>query len=160
VTGKILSNVTEVVQNSATSAMIIANDNNTFNKTTISAGTVSVTTGRLGTGDVNVASGATLTLGNVAGLQDTSTLFFGSTSTINLNFTGIDTVNMLASIGGAYASPGTYTAGQLNTFFGGSVFGGTGSLAVLSAIPEPSSYAALAGLGILGFSASRRRARR
>jgi hypothetical protein len=160
VTGKILSNVTEVVQNSSTSTMTLSNAANAFNKTTISLGTLSVTTGVLGTGDVNVASGATLTLGNVAGLQDTSTLFFGSTSTINLNFTGTDTVNMLASIGGSYAPPATYSAAQLNTLFGGSVFTGTGSLLVLAAVPEPSSFAALAGLVVLGLAANRRRARR
>jgi hypothetical protein len=37
-------------------------------------------------------------------------------------------------------------------------FSGTGSLQVIgSAIPEPSTYAALAGLGILGFVVARRR---
>ena len=161
ITGKVLSNVTEIVQNSTTSLMTISHASNTFGKTTVSAGTISVSgTGVLGTGDVTVANGATLTLGNVAGLQDTSTLFFGSTSTINLNFSGTETVNMLASIGGSYAAPATYSAAQLNTLFGGSVFSGTGSLLVLAAIPEPSSFVALAGLGVLALAASRRRARR
>jgi PEP-CTERM motif len=162
VTGKILGNVTEVVQNSASSPMTISGTANLFDKTTVSAGSlITGATGRLGTGDITVASGATLTLGNSASIQDSSAMFFGSTSLINLNFSGADTLSMLAlrSLSDTYIAPGTYSAGQLNSFFGGSSFAGTGSLTVLSAIPEPSSFAALAGLGILGFAATRRRAR-
>lgn len=155
------STVTEVVQNSSTSAMAISNSTNAFDKTTLSAGTLSVTgSGRLGTGDITISNGATLTLSNNSSIQNTSAMFFGSTSLINLNFTGVDTLSMLASLGGTYISPGTYNITQLNAFFGGASFAGTGSLEVLSAIPEPSSFAALAGLGILGYAATRRRARR
>ena len=162
VSGLLGSNVTEIIQNSTTSTMAISNGNSTYGATTVSAGTLSATgSGRLGTGDITVASGATLTLANSAAIQDSSAMFFGSTSLINLNFSGADTLSMLAinALAPTYITPGTYTASQLNTFFGGSVFAGTGSLNVLSSIPEPSSFAALAGLGILGFAATRRRNR-
>ena len=160
ISGLVGSSVTEIVQNSATSAMTITNSGNLFGKTTIDAGTLNVTgTGRLGTGDVTVNAG-TLNLANNAALSDAATLLFGNSATINLNFAGFDTIDRLGSISGTFVSPGTYGASALNTFFGGSVFTGSGSLEVLSAIPEPSAFAALAGLGMLGFAAARRRAGR
>jgi hypothetical protein len=154
------ANVTEVVQNSAVT-LSLSNAGNLFGATTVSLGTLSVTgSGTLGTANVTVSSGATLTLANAAAIADAASLFFGSTATVNLNFTGAETVNMLSMINGSYIAPGSYNAAALNSYFGGSVFAGTGSLNVLSTIPEPSSFAALAGLAMLGFSATRRRARR
>lgn len=163
ITGKVLGNVNEVVQNSATSPMTISNTANLFNKTTVSAGILSTgATGRLGTGDITIANGATLTLGNTESIQNSSAMFFGSTSLINLNFSGADTLSMLAlrAVTDTYITPGTYTVAQLNSFFGGSVFTGTGSFSVLTMIPEPSSFAAFAGIGVLGLAVSRRRTRR
>jgi autotransporter-associated beta strand protein len=116
-------------------------------------------TGDLGTGNVRVLGAAGLTLGNFLSIADTSDLSFTSTSSIGLSFTGTEVVRMLNNTTtNAFMGIGTWNATQLNAFFGGSVFSGAGLLQV-TAIPEPSSFAVLAGLGALGFVASRRRRR-
>jgi hypothetical protein len=65
---------------------------------------------------------------------------------------------MYDSIVGKYLDAGTYDAAALNTFFSTSVFNtaGAGSITV-SAIPEPSTYAAFAGLLGLAVASVRRR---
>ena len=126
--------------------------------TLISGGSLATDlTGSLGTGNVTVAdvAGANLTLGNGSSIADTATLFFGDAGTITLNNASTETVLGITqtddsqSIGG-----GTFTAAQLNSFFGVSSFGGTGTLTV---VPE-SSAALLGGLGVLGLLRRRRRA--
>jgi autotransporter-associated beta strand protein len=118
-------------------------------------------TGKFGTGNITVANGAKLTLGNNASIGDLSTLTFDSTSTagsISLNFSGVETLGAVYdSITATYLAGGTYTAAQLNSAFLTSVFTGIGSLTV-SAIPEPSTYAALFGaLALAGAFCKRRR---
>lgn len=155
VTGKILSNVTAVVQNSATSTMTVSNAANAYGETLVSAGTLVVSgSGKLGTGDVSVAGGATLSLSNNATINDTSDLLFSDLAAINLNFSGTDTIGALGNTStSTFIGIGTHDATALNAFFGGSVFGGTGSLQV-SAVPEPVTVgliaAAAAGLILLG----------
>jgi len=127
--------------------------------TTVSSGALATgATGTFGSGDITVANGAKLTLGNANSIADTASLFFGTGTTITLN-SGTETVNALSSLSGTFIEAGTWTATELNAKFGGSIFAGAGSWTVLtpSAIPEPSTYAALAGLGILGFVIYRRR---
>lgn len=132
---------------------------------TINAGTLSTgATGTFGADDVTLATGATITAGNSASFADTALLSFASTSIgkINLNFTGADTIGgIYNSVSASFIGNGTYTATDLNTFFGGNVFAGAGSLTVFgAAIPEPSSFALVGGLAALGLVASRRRTRR
>lgn len=128
---------------------------------TVSAGTLATgATGTFGAGNVSVAAAAALTFGNNSSIIDTATLTFASTSTINLNFTGAEVVgSVFNSVTSTALAAGTYDAAGLNAYFGGiSAFTGTGSLTV-SAVPEPSTFAAIAGLGVLGLAALRRRHR-
>ncbi len=120
--------------------------------------------GKFGAGNVTVASGAALTFGNNASIGDLSTLTFASTSTassISLNFSGVETLGAVYdSVSATYLAGGTYTAAQLNSAFSSSVFTGIGSLTV-SAIPEPSTYAALLGsVTMAGVLLKRRRSAR
>jgi autotransporter-associated beta strand protein len=141
--------------------LTLSNAANTYNGTTlVSQGTLATAaTGVFGIGNVTVANvaGATLLLGNNTSIADTATLLFGGNSTINLNFTAGD-VN--AEVVGAITNgtisigAGTYDASELNAFFGGSSFIGTGALQV---VPEP-SVALLGGLGVLGLLRRRRTA--
>ncbi|MET0263402.1 MAG: autotransporter-associated beta strand repeat-containing protein [Rariglobus sp.] len=129
--------------------------------TFVNTGTLATNaTGKFGTGNVTVASGANLTFGNNASIGDLSTLTFASTSTassISLSFSGAETLGAVYdSITATYLAGGTYTASQLNSAFTTSVFTGTGLLTV-SAIPEPSTYAALAGALTLAGALWRRR---
>lgn len=126
---------------------------------TVSAGTLATgSTGTFGAGNVSVAAGAALTFGNNASIGDLKTLTFASTSAIALNFTGAESVgSVFNSVTSTFLADGTYDAAGLNSFFGGiSAFSGSGSLTV-SAIPEPSTFALLAGMTALGLGAVRRR---
>jgi autotransporter-associated beta strand protein len=143
------SNVTGVIQNSSTSSMTFGGANAYSGPTTVSLGTLATNaTGTFGSSSVTVANGAKLTLGNAASFGDLSTLTFASTSaasSVNLNFTGADTLGAVYdSVTATYLAAGTYTASQLNSAFASSVFAGTGSFTV-SAIPEPSTYAVIFG---------------
>jgi autotransporter-associated beta strand protein len=119
---------------------------------TISAGTVATgaVAGTLGTGDVALSDdpgqtgGSLLTLNNNFGFGDAALLTFAPIgTTINLAFTGIDTLAGITN-GTTAIGPGTYSADQLNTFFGGTNFTGAGLLQVAAvAVPEPASLAAL-----------------
>ena len=140
--------------------IVTFNGTNTFTGgTTVTTGTLATgSTGTFGAGDVSVAAGASLTFGNNASIGDLKTLTFASTSNISLGFTGSETVGaVFNSVTSSFLTAGTYDATSLNGFFGGiSAFSGSGSLTV-SAVPEPATYAALAGAAILGFATLRRR---
>jgi autotransporter-associated beta strand protein len=145
--------------------LTLTNAANTYTgNTLVNQGTLATgATGNLGLGNVTVANSlaAVLDLGNSNSIADTATLFFGSDSFIILSnginetvFAATETDSSL-SIG-----PGTYTAAQLNSFFGGDGietgfsedFSGT-----LTVVPEPSA-ALLGGLGVLGLLRRRRKA--
>jgi len=145
VSGAIGSNVTGVIQNSATSNMTLSNAGNLYGATTVTAGTLLVTgSGKLGTGDISVAGGAGLSLANNATINDSASLLFANLANISLAFTGTDTIGALGNTSTlTYIGLGTYTATELNTFFGGSVFSGTGSLQI-TAVPEPKVWILLA----------------
>ncbi len=133
--------------------------------TKVTAGTLATdATGTFGNGDLNVAASASLTLGNAESIDDAATLTFADTSVVNLSFSGTELVGSVMLAEGSSISAGTYTATQLNSFFGygsgSEVFFGDGSLNVTSSpIPEPATWSMLAGVGVL-FVAFARRGRR
>jgi hypothetical protein len=150
---------------SGTGIQTLTGSNTYSGGTTITGGTLATgATGSFGSNSISVSSGAFLTLGNTASIGDTATLNFAGTSlanSISLNYTGTETVgSVFNSFTGTFLDAGTsYTAAQLNSLFSGNaVFTGTGLLTIsASPIPEPSTYAALAGLAVLGAILIRRR---
>jgi autotransporter-associated beta strand protein len=150
-----------------TGTLTLTNSGNTYTGGTfVDAGTLATgATGNFGSGAVTVISGGKLTLGNNQSIADSAKLTFASSSltgSINLDFSGTETVgsvfNSFTSTFLNLNAGQSYSASELNSLFtGNAVFTGKGSLTIASAIPEPSTYAALAGLGILGFAVARRR---
>jgi rhamnogalacturonan endolyase len=132
---------------------------NTFQGGTfITAGTLVVASGgTLGTGSVAVGASSILTLQTFSSINDLSNLSFASTSTINLDFVGSETVYSLWNITtNQFAAPSTYTAAQLNSLFGVTSFSGTGSLTV-TAVPEPSTVGIFGAAMLFGAIILRRR---
>ncbi|MBW8781370.1 MAG: autotransporter-associated beta strand repeat-containing protein [Verrucomicrobia bacterium] len=153
------------VTKSGAGTWVLSGANTFTGATAVNAGTLATgSTGTFGAGNVSVVSGAALTFGNNTSIADLSTLTLASTSTagsINLNFTGTETVGLVFdSVSSTYLAGGTYTATDLNTLLaslgGNAVFAGTGSLS-FSAIPEPATYAAIFGALALGMVLIRRR---
>ncbi len=119
--------------------------------TLVSAGTLVATS--LGTGNVEVANGAILTLQSASALGSTAILTLdGSSSLVNLDFTGTLYVNKLF-VNGVLAGIGTFTAEEL-----GSQFSGTGLISI--AVPEPKvadlMAASTAFIIVLGYYRRRR----
>jgi autotransporter-associated beta strand protein len=143
-------------------------DNTYTGGTTVSAGHLATSgAGTFGDGNITVSNNlTTLTLGNADSIADTATLTFGAGTIINLDFasTATETVGSVVLTGSPslFLTAGeVYDKDELNALFGGTVFKGTGTLMVASAIPEPSTFAGLAGLAALAFGlGSRRRAKR
>jgi autotransporter-associated beta strand protein len=108
---------------------------------TINTGTVVASVNSsLGTGSVTINDGATLTLQTNSILNDNSYLYlFGTTSLVNMDFSGSDTLSNIFVNGTGISTSGLYSSSALNTLFGATYFAGTGSFNVL-AIPEPSTY--------------------
>jgi len=111
--------------------------------------------GALGIGNIELGN-ASLTL-NVANIiADTASLYFGTGSLIALNYTGSDVVGGVTNTSTNQSmAAGSWTAAQLNGFFGGNNFTGDGVLNVV-AVPEPTSISLL-GLSLAGAAAIRRR---
>jgi autotransporter-associated beta strand protein len=147
---------------------ILEGDNTYSGGTTVSAGHLATAAaGTFGDGNITVSNNlTTLTLGNADSIADTATLTFGAGTIINLDFasTATETVGSVVLTGShsLFLTAGeVYDKDELNALFGGTVFKGTGTLMVASAIPEPSTFAGLAGLAALAFGlGSRPRAKR
>lgn len=111
------------------------------------------------TGDMSLTAGS---LGEVTKLGFLADLTFDGALTINsgntVNLTHGVSVSSLA-IAGDNLGPGTYTYSWLNSNYATIFTAGSIDNGFISVIPEPSSFAALAGLGVLGFVATRRRRR-
>lgn len=107
--------------------------------TTVHGGKLVVgATGSLGSGNLNLVGGAVV-FGNASALSGNSILTFppsASAGSIGLDFSGAMQVASVTD-GIKHAIAGTYTASQLNAFFGTSVFTGTGSLTVGSWVSVP-----------------------
>jgi len=127
--------------------------------TLVSNGTLATSgTGTLGTGNVTLdgTSPVVLTLGSAVSFGDSATLTFALNSTINMNFTGSDVLGSVTN-GSLTLAAGSYTASQLNSFFGGSNFVDAGALGgTLTVVPEPHEFA-LAIVGLLGVMVFMRR---
>jgi len=126
-----------------------------FNKT--GDGKLTLTGVNTFTGDVHVIAGS-LQLGNSSGsgsfLGDTTNLYLVTGTSLVLSFTGTETIGSLYLDGVAQAA-GLYDSTSLAAFISGS-----GALNVTtSAIPEPSTYAFVAGLTMLGGALWRRKHR-
>jgi autotransporter-associated beta strand protein len=136
---------------------------NTYTGNTIvnSGALITSATGTFGSGNLIVASGASVTLGNLSALASTATLTFANTTTlnsINLNFTGTLTLSgVYDSVSATYLTAGSnYSASDLNLLIGTDIFAGSGLLTI-SSVPEPATFAALAGLIVFGVTFLRRR---
>jgi len=128
----------------------------------VNAGTLATgSSGTFGAGNVTVASSATLTLGNFTSINDLGTLTFSESSQVNLNFSGTaETVYALFdSSTNSYIPANTYTASTLNALLGGSAttFAGTGSITVLSSVPEPQTWGLMVSAGLVTVVFLRRR---
>jgi fibronectin-binding autotransporter adhesin len=146
-----------------TGTLTLTGTNTYTGLTTVTAGTLATgTTGTAGAGNVTVGAGATLTLSNGTSIADTATLSFADSSTVNLNASSgtSETVAGLYDLTTSVSvtSGGPYTAQQLDTLFGDSVFP-TGDLETLTiASPEPASLL-LAGAAAAPLLLGRRRRR-
>ncbi|MFA6287562.1 MAG: autotransporter-associated beta strand repeat-containing protein [Opitutaceae bacterium] len=114
------------------------------------AGALFLTGTKSFTGDVHLNAG-TLSSSS-AFIDDSASLYLLTGGTLNLAFSGTDSISKLF-IDGVQQNAGTYDAANLAAFITGA-----GSLNVLTAIPEPGAYAALLGvIGLGGAVFGRRR---
>jgi autotransporter-associated beta strand protein len=125
--------------------------------TTVEAGTLVIASGSDLANSVSVTLSAinatTLTLGSATSLNSTLALSLFTGDTLNLNFSGADTIGSLLMDGTPEAA-GTYNAAQLAALDSNITFNGTGLLTIAS-VPEPASWAIM-GLGALLFAGLRR----
>jgi hypothetical protein len=83
------------------------------------------------------AGNVTLTLSGPTQIASSATLFYVATDTINLNYSGTDTIAGL-TVDNVAQAPGVYGAGFLNP---DNAFFGTGTITV---VPEPTTVAMMA----------------
>jgi autotransporter-associated beta strand protein len=124
--------------------------------TIINAGTLIANgDGALGTGNISLTGpNVQLTLKNGTNyIADTATLsLFNNTDKLNLNFTGTDKVGGLI-INGVAQAPGIYNSANLS-----SIITGNGAINVVSAVPEPQTFALIALGSLTLFALPRKRA--
>ncbi len=143
-----------------TGTLIISGDNLFSGATTVSAGVLQVaSTSDLGSGNVTIANGATLSLLGDVSISDAATLTlqnFGLTNGMVTLAAGLnETVGALylGSTGyfsGTFGAVGSGAGFESNTWFGGS--------GIITVVPEPATWMLLAGAGSFLIARRRRRA--
>jgi fibronectin-binding autotransporter adhesin len=137
----------------------LAGANTYTGATTVTKGTLSLTTGSInGSNAVSVASTGVLTLGNSAALSDNGMLSLVAGATLNLNAPS-GTSELVASLilDGTTEMAGTYTAAQLMGFDSAITFGSSnGETLTIAAVPEPSPWVGVVVLGAIGLALRRR----
>ena len=140
--------------------LTLTNAANTYTGNTLvnDGGLATDATGKLGLGNVTLANSGILTLGNSNSIADTATLFFGANTFITLSDGINETVfGVVQTEDSQSIGAGTYTAAQLNAFFGVVDVFNEENTGTLTVVPEPSA-ALLGGLGVLGLLRRRRKA--
>jgi len=139
------------------SGHLVLGGNNTYaDGTTVLQGTLTGSAdGAFGTGGMTVADGAKLILKSTDTIDDLASLVLGSTSSLELDFSGVETILTLSLDGGAsWLEAGTYNVTDLAAFNESGAYTGMGSINVMM-IPEPMTIGML-GLGALTMMAVRR----
>ncbi|MEI6084335.1 MAG: MBG domain-containing protein [Verrucomicrobiota bacterium] len=120
--------------------LTLTSANNYSGTTTVSSGTLAVqANGGLGSGNVSVANGAALTLGTGSSnptatyVASTARVLLAGTATVNLNFTGTDTIAALSFDGGStFQAVGTWGSTSSTAAHKDSHFSGSGILQIVS----------------------------
>ena len=128
-----------------------------FNATSSSFGVNDGPTGDT-TAEFDQNEGFTFSFSQDVTLDSLTVSSFGGDSSGSLDFDGGANITSIAATGLTSLSDTTVSSGTLLRFTstGISAFS-LSNIVVTSAVPEPSSFAALAGLAMLGFVGSRRR---
>ncbi|MDQ2868119.1 MAG: PEP-CTERM sorting domain-containing protein [Verrucomicrobiota bacterium] len=141
------------------------NNTNTYSGGTLMSGGITIANadGALGTGNVSLtAASVTLTLQNGVVnnyLPDAGNFSIGFTNdTVNLNFTGASDIVNTFTLAGVGQAVGIYGGSGSGATFILPEFAGTGTITVLTAVPEPGTFV-LMGMGA-GALALLQRARR
>ena len=135
--GDIAANATGGLTKNGAGQLTLSAASTYSGSTLVNAGTLNVTAdGGMGYGNVAVANGATLVLsgGSTNGyVASTANLVAGSTSVVNLNYSGTDTIYSLSTNGGnTFVTPGVYGAVGSGATYTIANFTGLGTLTVLS----------------------------
>lgn len=143
-----------------TGTIVIGSANAYTGGSLLNGGTLKVLSGgTLGTGSVTMTDSSILTLQHDAALSDSAMLSFSSSSIINLNgLNGTsETIAGLFMDGSTSLTiAGTYTASELNTFFGSNRFASSSGM-TLTIVPEPGIYSLLLGVSVMAMLVLRRR---
>jgi len=149
------STVASIISNgklikAGTKTLTLSGANTYTGGTTVSNGALIASSGgALGTGNVTVVGGATLMLSATNCIGDLAVLTLATNSTLNLDFTGTDTVGCISLDGGANWLPsGTYDVSALHALGAGSL-----TVAGFAADPANTPFWWLAQYGLTNFEA-------
>ncbi|MGZ5544272.1 MAG: YDG domain-containing protein, partial [Limisphaerales bacterium] len=143
-----------VVKDGAGSLQLTGTNNTYTGSTIVKAGTLQISADHgLGLGNVYVQDGATLTLdtGTVNDyIANSADLILTASASVNLNYTGTDTVRSLSLDGGAtYKTAGTYGAAGSGAQHTDSHFSGSGRILV-AGLPSTTTLGSSTGTTVYG----------